>query len=240
MTALLEANGLALRGRLSATDLAMPAPGLIALVGPNGSGKTSLLHALAGIDAPEGKVLIAGIDPWAAPPAQRRKLVGYLPAARDIAWPMRASDVIALGGGEPGPAIEALELGGFAQRRVDRLSTGERSRVLLARALAQRPKLLLLDEPTANLDPLWQLRLLALLQDLPPRDGTGVIMALHDLDLAARFAERMLVIEGGRVVADGDARALADGPEVRSVFGIERGEEGWRPLSPREDRRSSP
>lgn len=230
MTPLLRAEGLALPGRLQRTDLAIAEPALVCLVGRNGSGKTSLLHALARIGAPAGAVRIAGADPDALAPEARKRLLAYLPAGRDIAWPLAARDVIALGlpaGSAPDPLVGALEVEPLADRRVDRLSTGERSRVLLARALAPAPRLLLLDEPAANLDPAWQLRLMALLRSAVETRGIGVVAALHDLDLAARFADRMVMMDGGRVAADAPPRALLGGPRLREVFGIRRGVEGW-------------
>lgn len=235
MSALVEATGLSLPHRLKPTDFSMAAPKLVCLVGPNGSGKTSLLHALAGIGSPEGAVMVAGAEVRTAPPAERQRLLSYLPATREIAWPLTARDVILLGLGRHGempPAlIEELGLRPLLGRRVDRLSTGERSRVLLARALAGEPRLLLLDEPVSNLDPLWQLRLMALLKGLPPR-GQGVVVALHDLNLADRFADRLIVMNQGAIAADGDPARVMASAVIGDVFGIERSARGWRPVSP--------
>jgi iron complex transport system ATP-binding protein len=229
MSALLDARGLALRGRLQPTDLEVEVPSLVCLIGPNGSGKTSLLHALARIGAPAGTVRIAGEDPDALGPDARKRLLAYLPASRDIAWPLKARDVIALGlpaGATPDAAIEGLDVAPFAERRVDLLSTGERSRVLLARAVAAAPRLLLLDEPTANLDPQWQLRLMLLLRDLAGR-GIAVVAALHDLDLAGRFADRLVMMDGGRIAADGSTADVLHSTQLRQVFAVTRGAEGW-------------
>ena len=238
MSALVEATGLSLPHRLAHTDFSMASPELVCLVGPNGSGKTSLLHALAGIGSPDGAVIVAGSDARAALPAERQRLLSYLPATREIAWPLTARDVILLGLGKreeiPAALIEELALSPLLDRRVDRLSTGERSRVLLARALAGEPRLLLLDEPVANLDPLWQLRLMALLKNLPSR-GQSAVVALHDLDLAERFADRLIVMNEGAVAAVGDpARVMASGV-IGDVFGIERSAGGWCPVSPLAD-----
>lgn len=233
MTALLAATGLALRGRLEPTDLLIEAPQLVCLVGPNGSGKTSLLHALAGIGRPSGRVAIAGTDLRTAAPTARRRLLSFLPASREVAWPLTARDLVQLGlptAAEAEAALQSLELVPFAERRMDRLSTGERSRVLIARALAPRPKLLVLDEPVANLDPLWQLRLMDLLARLTQENGRAVLIALHDLDLAARYADRLIVMDGGRIAADGTRDAVMHGGAIRAVFGIEKGEAGWRPV----------
>lgn len=237
MTALLEAKGLRLEGRLQETSLALEAGTLCCLVGPNGSGKTSLLHAIAGIGAPGGKVSIEGANPHVLAPNLRQRLFSYLPASRDAAWPLSAFDLIALG--LPGKAeagrieelLHALELGGMASRRIDRMSTGERSRALIARALAARPRLLLLDEPASNLDPLWQLRLMDYLRDKARRHGQAVLMAVHDLELARGYADRLVVMDRGQIVADGKPDAVLDSPAIPTVFGIERAGGRWRPVA---------
>ena len=237
---LLAATGLRIAGRLEETLLAIEAGTLACLIGPNGSGKTSLLHAIAGIGSPEGQVRIDGIDPHRLGPPSRQRLLTYLPASRDVKWPLAARDLIRLGGEDDiEPVLAELELEVFADRRVDQLSTGERARVLLARALAPKPKLLLLDEPVTNLDPLWQLKLMERLRDLTRGSGRAVLMASHDLDLAGRFADRLIVMDGGAVVADGGPEIL-EGPQVRAVFGIERRGSAWWPAVRPEGPRSSP
>lgn len=232
MSDLLLAERVGLPGRLEPGDFRMDAPELVCLVGPNGSGKTSLLHALARIGGASGEVRIDGRRPESLAPAERRRLLSYLPASRDIAWPLAAENVIRLGGDEAGAlrAMAALDLVSLARRRVDRLSTGERSRVLIARALAPRPRLLLLDEPVANLDPLWQLRLMEGLREAV-QDGQGAIVAMHDLDLAGRFADRLVLMEKGRIVADGEPGAMLGSARLEQVFGIKRVEGAWQPLS---------
>ena len=232
MTALLEAERLGLAGRLEPADLRMEAAELVCLIGPNGSGKTSLLHALARIGGPSGEMRIDGRRPEDSGPAERRRLLSFLPASRDIAWPLTAADVVRLGADEAQTleAMAALDLAPFAGRRVDRLSTGERSRVLIARALAPKPRLLLLDEPVANLDPLWQLRLMERLRD-SVRNGQGAIVAMHDLDLAARYAHRLVLMKGGAIVADGEPGAILGSARLEEVFGIRKVEGAWRPLS---------
>ena len=170
MTPLLEARGVALAGRLEPTDLLCSDGETVAVIGPNGAGKTSLLRALAGIELRHGSVSIAGEGVTKAPPARRMRLLSFLPATRSLVWPISARDVISLGLPRPDPTrveelIELLELESFADRPVNSLSTGERSRVLFARALAARPRVLLLDEPLSNLDPYWVLRTLRIMQD---------------------------------------------------------------------------
>jgi iron complex transport system ATP-binding protein len=239
VTALLNATGLVLTGRLHATDLVMGAPALVAIVGPNGSGKTSLLHALARIGPARGEVRILGTDPAGLAPEARKRLLAYLPASRDVAWPVTARDLIALGGGAFDAVASSLELEPLADRRMDRLSTGERSRVLLARALAPQPSLLLLDEPAANLDPAWQLRLMETLRACVAA-GQAVIAAFHDLELAARYADRMLVMSGGRIAADATPAEILAGEVVEEVFGIRRQGRDWALVNPSADRRSLP
>jgi iron complex transport system ATP-binding protein len=226
---ILAASNLSLPGRLFDTSIEIAAGELVCLVGPNGSGKTSLLHALAGIGRPSGNVTVAGDDPRGLGPARRPQYLTYLPASRDLPWPLVARDLIALGGG--GADLAALELGPLLDRRVDTLSTGERSRVLIARALAPRPRLLLLDEPTANLDPLWQIRLMELVREEVRQGERAALVAIHDLDAAARHADRILVMDKGRIAAEG-----LDGPHVADIFGIERVDGRWqavrRPADP--------
>ena len=244
MTALLEARGLSLPGRLSDASLVLAAGELACLVGPNGSGKTSLLHALADIGGPSGEVRVDGIVPRELSAGQRPGLLSFLPASRDVRWPLHARDLIALGGGAPeavAATIVRLELDAVADRRLDRLSTGERNRVLIARALAANPKLFLLDEPTANLDPLWQIRLMELLRDQLRRTGQAALVALHDLDAAARYGDRMIVMRDGRIVAEDSPAEVMAGPVIAEVFGIERVAGEWRPaVRTPADPRSSP
>jgi len=228
---MLEASGLSLPGRLFDASIRIGAGELICLVGPNGSGKTSLLHALAGIGRPAGEMSLDGVDPRRLGPARRPAFLTYLPATRDIPWPLVARDLIALGGGDA--AFAALELDALLDRRMDRLSTGERSRVLIARALAPRPRLLLLDEPTANLDPLWQIRLMQLVRSEIRQSGRAALVAIHDLDAAARYADNILVMDEGRIVGEGLDR-------VPDVFGVERVAGEWREVRPAADRRSWP
>jgi iron complex transport system ATP-binding protein len=237
MTDMLTATGLSLGGRLQETSLTLAAGELTCLIGPNGSGKTSLLHALAGINGPSGTVSIDGIDPFNVSPAQRQRLFSYLPASRDLRWPLTARDLVALGS----PSAEErtsipqllaeLELSEFADRRVDRLSTGERSRVLIARALVAQPKVLLLDEPAANLDPLWQLRLMEYLRVLARRNRQTILLAVHDLELARHFPDRLIIMDEGAIAADGEPHALMGGSEIPRVFGIEWAEGRWRPIA---------
>ncbi|GAA4016970.1 ABC transporter ATP-binding protein [Sphingomonas swuensis] len=248
MTPLVEARGIAKPGRLEALDLRLAAGKRVAVIGPNGSGKTSLLRALAGIadaSAPGassfGGMTIEGEVIAEAPPARRRRLLSFLPATREVAWPIPVRDVIALGLDRPEPArveelLDSLDLTPLAERPIDSLSTGERARALLARALAPRPRLLLLDEPLSNLDPAWALRTLDLLSDAASA-GAAVLVSVHDLSLVGGF-DRVLMLSEGRLVADGAPAAVLASALFGEVFGIAPGPTGWT-LSPSADPRSS-
>ena len=237
----LVATGVALPHRLDPTNLSLTGGQLVALVGPNGGGKTSLLRALAGVEEAAGVVRMNGEEVAKLGEARRRRLLAFLPASRDLGWPIAARDVIALGLGASDEAriaelIELLELGALADRPINRLSTGERTRVLLARALAARPRLLLLDEPFANLEPYWVLRLSAILRDLAKR-GTLVMVALHDLHQLDRF-DRALLIANGAIQMDEAPADLIASERFEEIFRISAAPGGWmiRPA----DRRSSP
>ena len=232
MTSVLDALGVALANRLAPTNLQLAPGTLTALIGPNGSGKTSLLRRLAVIERGAGRVTIGGQPVEGTPPSVRRKLLAFLPASRDLAWPIPARDVIALGLSSRDDArvdelLSLLALQPLADRPVDRLSTGERARVLLARALAPRPRLLLLDEPLSNLDPAWVLRTLDVLRDSVAQGATALV-SLHDLTMLQRF-DRILLMSDGELRVDCSPAVLLEGEEIVRWFGVRRAEQapGW-------------
>ena len=242
MSALLSAVGVTIGGRLQATDLDVAAGTMVALVGPNGGGKTSLLRAIAGVEEAGGQAAIDGAD-LAEAGRRRGALIGLMSASRDIGWPIPVRDVVTMGLLRADPLgiarlLEFFELDGLAERPVSSLSTGERSRVLMARALAANPRLLLLDEPMSNLDPYWVLRFVEAMRR-HAAGGGAVLCALHDLALLDRF-DRGLLIAGGRVIADMAPTELVDSPLFGETFRIAAsGDGGWR-VRPSADPRSSP
>ena len=232
MTSLLDARGIAVERRLEPTDLNVQAGELVAVIGPNGAGKTSLLRALAGIELRQGLVTIDGEAVLTAPPSRRVRLLGFLPATRSLVWPISARDVIALGLTQPDAAridelIDLLELQALADRPVNSLSTGERSRVLFARALAARPRLLLLDEPLSNLDPYWVLRTLEILGETVAATNCAVLASLHNLEQMSAFS-RVLLVDGGRVIADESPHDMLASETLGKAFRIERDGPGWQ------------
>jgi iron complex transport system ATP-binding protein len=230
MTSLVDAVAVSLASRLQPTDLQIDAGELVALIGPNGGGKTSLLRALADVERSSGHLLIGGEDLHSAGPSRRPYLATFLPASRELIWPIAARDVIALGLPQPDAdrvdeLIDLLELDALATRPVDRLSTGERARVLFARALAPRPRLLLLDEPLSNLDPYWVLRMLEILREFTAT-GSSALVALHDIDRVAAF-DRALLIAQARVQANLPPPDMLGSAILAETFRIERQDAGW-------------
>ena len=232
MTSLLDARGLALAGRLQPTDLQCAPGEMIAVIGPNGAGKTSLLRSIASIETEVGEVRINGEEVSAASPARRMRLLSFLPATRSLIWPIAARDVIALGLPSPDPGrietlIALLELEAIAHRPVTHLSTGERSRVLFARALVARPRLLLLDEPLSNLDPYWVIRTLEILRDETGSNGSTALVSVHDLNQVGSF-DRVLLMDGSAIAADGGPAKMFGSASLEQAFRIARAGSSWK------------
>ena len=195
-------------------ELALRPGELVALCGPNGAGKSTLLRVRAG--------LLPGT------PAQNPRHVAYLPQGARCAWGLKVEDVVALGRlphGDRDPvaisgAIASCGLGGLQSARIDRISGGEARRAMLARVLATGAKTLLLDEPTADLDPAAAHAIMALLRQVAEA-GAAVVVVLHALDLARDHAHRMLVLQAGRIIADATpAEAM---PAAAGAFGMRLG-----------------
>ncbi len=211
---------------------------LVGLVGPNGAGKSTLLRVLGGLPVGEitGRVELLGKPLSAYSPREIARLVAHVPQATALDFPFTARDVVLMGRsphlgrfqleGERDRRVaervmQATETLPFARRLVSTLSGGERQRVLIARALAQEPAILLLDEPTSNLDIKHQLALLEMVRDLAYREGLGVVAAIHDLPLAARFCDRIVLIAQGRVLAAGRPDQVFTPGRLAQVFGVE-------------------
>ena len=236
MTVVLEARQIANPGRLEQCSIALEQGQVTMLVGPNGSGKTTLLRVLAGIGDYRGEIDIAGETLANAVPTRRAGLLSFMGASRDVHWPLSVQDYVTLGmtgdtavrQDQAGAAISEVGMTGFCTRRMDALSTGERTRAMLARALAPKASVLLLDEPCANLDPEWQLAVIDTLRK-QASEGVSILISVHDLDLAIDYADRVIVVSDGRIVADGAPATALDAETIADVFGIARGRgTAWR------------
>lgn len=237
----LRADGVTVEVRTRAilrdVSLALAAGERIALVGPNGAGKSTLLRVLAGTLRPTaGRVELGGTPIVDLDRAEVARRLAVVPQQTALPFSMRVEEVVALGrlphedplrGSRPADraavaaAIERVGLGHLLGRDARELSLGERQLVLLALAVAQEAPVLLLDEPTVHLDLRHQVEAMELLRDLNERDGTALVAVLHDLGLAAHFFPRLVVIDHGRVVADGTPSDILTDELIRDVFGVE-------------------
>jgi ABC-type cobalamin/Fe3+-siderophores transport system ATPase subunit len=222
---------------LDGVDLELADGGMVALVGPNGAGKSTLLRCLTGLLRPtEGVVTF---DDVPVPEIDRNVLarrIAFVPQESALPFSIRVGEFVELGrvpyehpllGPRPADraavaaAIERVAIDELASRDVRELSRGERQLVLLALAVAQRAPFFVLDEPTVHLDLAHQVRVMELLRDLNAKDGSTVLAVLHDLRLAAHFFPRILVLDRGRLVADGSPRTTLDDALIRRVFGVD-------------------
>jgi iron complex transport system ATP-binding protein len=235
----LEANGidvrLGSRRVLQDVSLAVRPGEIVAVIGANGAGKSTLLKAMAGLIAPCAGTVAVGKRPLAQ--LDRRALgqiLAYLPQDRTVHWPLTVRRLVALGrlpfrAAIAGPSAEdrdaveeamaAMDVTAFAERAVTELSGGERARVLLARALAQRPRFLVADEPTTGLDPAHGLTLFAQFVRMAALQR-AVIVALHDLSLAARFCHRVLLLKDGAALAQGTPREVLTPELLARAYGV--------------------
>ena len=210
---------------------------VFAVVGPNGVGKSTLIRAASGILPPErGKIAIQGQDIVRMSPARRARRVAVVPQAIHLPPAVRAMEVVLMGRTPylgwleredeldrqlAADAMRRTETYELADRRVGELSGGEQQRLLVARAVAQSASVLLLDEPTAHLDLRHQDRTLKLVRDLAHEQGIGVLIALHDLNLVARFSDRVALLSDGRIKSIGDPRQVLTPLELGAAYGVE-------------------
>ena len=220
---------------LDGVSFAARAGELAGLVGPNGAGKSTLVRLVAGLAAPAaGTVRLAGLDPHRTSRRAVAQVAALVPQEPRVAWPFTVRETVMMGRaprqgllalasrfdhGAVAGALEACDLVALADRRLDALSGGERRRVFFARALAQEPRVLLLDEPTAFLDLAHQVAAMRLAV-VAARAGLCVVAVLHDLNLAAASCDRLVVLSRGRVVAQGTPGEVLTAERVKEVWGV--------------------
>jgi iron complex transport system ATP-binding protein len=223
----------ALRG----LSLRIEASEFLGVLGPNGSGKSTLVKALSRVIRPDrGTVSLDGRDLWRMGPREVARQVAVVPQETPVAFEFTVEEVVLMGRsphlsrlaveGEADrqiarAAMTCTDTLGFAARRMDQLSGGERQRVALARALAQEPRALFLDEPTAHLDLGYQMELLERLVILNRERGVTLMVVLHDLNLAAAYCPRLVLLSAGRVAADGTPEAVLTAERLRDLYRVE-------------------
>ena len=240
-------SGVTVPGRLEQASVALRPGEITAICGPNGAGKSTLLAVLAGLLAPDtGSVSLDGVPLASATPRARARAqaIGYLPQNAEIAWDIDVATLAGLGrlpwrtsSEEDRAAVEqaltATDLVPLARRRVSQLSGGERARALLARVLAGKPRWILADEPLAALDLAHQAALLRTFRALAG-EGVGIVLVLHDLARAMNGADRAIVLERGRIAADGVPALALCSEQLARTWGVSAqwiGEPGQQALS---------
>lgn len=227
------------RGRdvLHRVDLAIEPGERVALIGPNGAGKSTLLRVASGLLRPAGGYAeLAGLPVAMLERLEVARRLAVVPQQATLPFATRVEEVVGLGrlphehpvrGARPADraaiaaAVDRVGVGHLLGRDVRELSLGERQLVLIALAVAQAAPLLVLDEPTVHLDLRHQVSAMDLLVDLNERDGTTILAVLHDLGLAAHFFPRLVLLDGGRVVADGPPGEVLAPERIRDVFGVD-------------------
>ncbi len=224
----------AARRAVDGVTLEVPSGTLYGIIGPNGSGKSTLLKLMLGALEPgTGSVRYAGtpLKEWSRRALARR--VGVVHQGEELAFPISVRQLVAMGRyphlgalGRPGPndraaiseALARCDVAELADRPISRLSGGERQRALIARALAQRPETLVLDEPTISLDIRHEMTIFELLAQLAARDGVTVMLVTHNLNLAARYADHLLLLDRGGAVAEGRPREVLTRDVIERVY----------------------
>ena len=228
---------------VNAASLSVASGELVGLIGPNGAGKSTLLKAMLGLrPRSSGDIQLDGRDFLAMPAEARARAVAFLPQDRRVEWGLPARDIVMLGRyphrarfGAPSPddraavarALDAVDGHSFIDRPVTVLSGGERTRILLARALAVEAPILLADEPIAALDPYHQLHVMEILRDRA-HAGAAVLAVIHDLALAARFMDRLVLMDEGSIAAEGRPADVLTPENLASIYRIKPGaDHGW-------------
>jgi iron complex transport system ATP-binding protein len=226
----LQTSGVMLLDRVSAE---INAGEVLGVIGPNGAGKSSLLKLLAGVGAPTSGLIRLGNKPLTdCSAALKAQTVAYLEQRPHVYWPLTVTQVVALGRlphaaesdadstAAVRAALDFTGIGNFAERRFNTLSEGEKMLVNISRVLATQPRIILADEPTAALDPYHQLMVMELLRTLAGQ-GRGILVVMHDLNLAAQFCDRLLLLARGRIVSEGEPAAVLSARHIAQAYHID-------------------
>ena len=218
---------------LSDISFNIPDGQVLSLLGPNGTGKTTLLKCVSGIFKPQkGKVLVDDIDILSLPYKKRASLIGYVPQNTSSVFPLSVADTIMMGRTAVSgriknedkdivfDIIKKLNLENLSFAAINKISGGQRQRVFIGRALAQRPKLIVLDEPTSSLDLKNQLMVLELICRTAKEYGTSVLMSVHDLNLCAMFSDKVLIINNSKVFSCGSPKDVISEESVMLTYGV--------------------
>ena len=226
--ALMSVHGLGVPGRLSGASLELHEGEVLGLIGPNGAGKSTLLNAITGLLPCAGRISLGDRDLARIDSLQRARQIALQPQFIDSVWALTVHDIVSMGRLPWGDSDQSIirsvmqqaNVAAFAERHVNELSGGERARVWLARVLANQPAVLLVDEPVANLDIHYQQEVMQILLDYA-RAGHAVIIAIHDLSLAARYCDRLCLMDNGRIVKTDAIDAVLNSETLSPVFKVE-------------------
>lgn len=215
-------------------NLTLSEPGLVSILGPNGVGKSTLMYTINKILEPtEGRVLIDGEDVEEMPFKDIAKKVAYIPQSSGETFAMTVMDTVLMGRYPhsgytvtkedleiAADCLMKVHMGDYAMSMFNELSAGQHQRVMVARGLAQEPELLMLDEPTSNLDIYHQISTMRLLRDIAHRRGIIVLVICHDLNVASRFSDRMIMFSQGRIYADGTPEQVITPETIHNVYRV--------------------
>ncbi|MDD1685792.1 ABC transporter ATP-binding protein [Methanoregula sp.] len=208
---------------------------IVALVGPNGSGKSTLIKTIAGVHTQStGTIRIDGNDIRTVDPIDLAKVIGYVPQHFTYTLYSTVFETVLLGRRQHikwsvsdeelsrvQHSLDALEMGHMAGNYMDQLSGGERQKVFIARALAQDPELFLFDEPTSALDIRYQIEVMETMREITWERGAGMIIAVHDLNLAYRYADTVVVLNGGKMAGYGKPQEILTPTCISKVYGVD-------------------
>ncbi|MFH1243192.1 MAG: ABC transporter ATP-binding protein [Pseudomonadota bacterium] len=208
---------------------------VLGIVGPNGAGKTTLLRCIAGIARPEkGSIRIDGRDIFGMKKQNLAKRIGYVPQTAPYKFPVTVFETVLMGrrpyiSWRPSEndlkvvadLLRSMDLADIAMRYFDQLSGGQKQKVLLAKAFAQETDLLLLDEPTSNLDLRHQMEVMEMISSMAREKGIAAILAMHDLNLTSRFANTILMLNNGKTFCIGEPYQVMTRENIASVYGVE-------------------